>query len=77
MQAKDLKLARKYGGMRLQRVDTDTHELKLGEGKIIGENIIFNIYLPTKTCVHTFFELQRGLVIQKKCEHTFWSADIY
>lgn len=29
--------------MRLQRVDTKTHELQLGEGKIIGENSLFNM----------------------------------
>lgn len=39
----DLKKASDYGGMRLQRVDTNTQELQLGEGKIIGDNIIFNM----------------------------------
>lgn len=39
----DLTRAGGYGGMRLQRVDTRTKELLLGEGKIIGENIIFNM----------------------------------
>ena len=43
MCACDLKKAKGYGGMRLQRVDTNTHELQLGEGKIIGEHIIFNM----------------------------------
>lgn len=43
MRASDLKKATGYGGMRLQRVDTNTHELQLGEGKIIGDNIIFNM----------------------------------
>jgi len=41
--ARDLKKAKGFGGMRLQRVDTNTHELQLGEGKIIGDNIIFNM----------------------------------
>lgn len=41
--AKDFTRARGFGGMRLQRVDTNTHELLLGEGKIIGDNIIFNM----------------------------------
>ncbi len=41
--ATDLRKAKGYGGMRLQRVNTKTHELELGEGKIIGENIIFNM----------------------------------
>ena len=43
LQAKDLTRAKGYGGMRLQRVDTTTHELLLGEGKIIGDNCIFNM----------------------------------
>ncbi|MEI8130667.1 MAG: FAD-dependent oxidoreductase [bacterium] len=43
MCACDLTKAKGYGGMRLQRVDTTTHELQLGEGKIVGENIIFNM----------------------------------
>lgn len=41
--ARDLSYAKGFGGMRLQRVDTRTHELLLGEGKIVGENIIFNM----------------------------------
>lgn len=41
--AAELRPAQGYGGMRLQRVDTNTHELLLGEGKIIGDNIIFNM----------------------------------
>lgn len=41
--ASDIRVAEGYGGMRLQRVDTTTHELQLGEGKIIGDNIIFNM----------------------------------
>lgn len=40
---RDVHRARGYGGMRLQRVDTRTRELLLGEGKIVGENIIFNM----------------------------------
>lgn len=39
----DLRRAAGYGGMRLQRVDTNTKELLLGEGKIIGDHIIFNM----------------------------------
>jgi len=39
----DIHIAKGYGGMRLQRVDTTTHELQLGEGKIVGDNIIFNM----------------------------------
>jgi malate dehydrogenase (quinone) len=40
---RDFTRARGFGGMRLQRVNTNTHELLLGEGKIIGDNIIFNM----------------------------------
>lgn len=40
---RDIQKAKGYGGMRLQRVDTITSELQLGEGKIIGDNIIFNM----------------------------------
>ena len=43
IRAKDVKKAKGYGGMRLQRVDTTTQELQLGEGKIVGTNIIFNM----------------------------------
>lgn len=39
----DVRIAKGFGGMRLQRVDTRTHELQLGEGKIIGDKIIFNM----------------------------------
>ncbi len=39
----DLEKAYGYGGMRLQRVNTNTKELLLGEGKIVGKNIIFNM----------------------------------
>lgn len=43
MKASDISPAKGYGGMRLQRVNTETRELLLGEGKIIGKNIIFNM----------------------------------
>ena len=43
IRASDLRRAKGYGGMRLQRVNTKTHELLLGEGKIVGDNIIFNM----------------------------------
>jgi len=41
--AKELQFAKGYGGMRLQRVDTNSRQLLLGEGKIVGERIIFNM----------------------------------
>ncbi len=43
IRASDLRRAKGYGGMRLQRVDIRTSELLLGEGKIIGDKIIFNM----------------------------------
>jgi len=43
IKARDLKKAKGFGGMRLQRVDTETHELQLGEGRIVGDNVIFNM----------------------------------
>ncbi|PIP86468.1 FAD-dependent oxidoreductase [Candidatus Campbellbacteria bacterium CG11_big_fil_rev_8_21_14_0_20_44_21] len=43
LKARDIKKAKGFGGMRLQRVDTETHELQLGEGRIVGDNIIFNM----------------------------------
>lgn len=43
MRGSQLRRATGYGGMRLQRVDTNTKELLLGEGKIIGDHIIFNM----------------------------------
>lgn len=43
VRARDIRIAKGFGGMRLQRVDTRTHELQLGEGKIIGDKIIFNM----------------------------------
>ncbi len=43
MRGRDLKRARGFGGMRLQRVDITKSELQLGEGKIVGDSIIFNM----------------------------------
>ncbi len=43
IQLKDLHLAKGYGGIRPQIVNLKTKRLELGEAKIIGENILFNI----------------------------------
>lgn len=43
VRAKDLRLAKGVGGMRLQRININTGEMEMGEGKIIGDNIIFNM----------------------------------
>ncbi|MBI2033866.1 MAG: FAD-dependent oxidoreductase [Candidatus Liptonbacteria bacterium] len=40
---KDVKLAKGIGGIRAQVIDTEKKQLLLGEVKIIGENIIFNM----------------------------------
>lgn len=43
IQLKDLTYAQGYGGVRPQIVNLDTKALEMGEAKITGENIIFNI----------------------------------
>lgn len=43
IQLSDLQLAKGYGGIRPQIVNLKTKRLELGEAKIIGENIVFNI----------------------------------
>ncbi|HAX77231.1 MAG TPA: FAD-dependent oxidoreductase [Cyanobacteria bacterium UBA11372] len=39
----ELKFAKKYGGIRPQVVNIKTKSMDLGEAKILGENILFNI----------------------------------
>ncbi|MFB2982562.1 FAD-dependent oxidoreductase [Microseira sp. BLCC-F43] len=39
----ELKFAQKYGGIRPQIVNLKTKSMELGEAKILGENILFNI----------------------------------
>lgn len=41
--SKDLQFARGYGGVRPQIVNLNTRSLELGEAKILGDNILFNI----------------------------------
>jgi malate dehydrogenase (quinone) len=43
LQVNDLQLAKGYGGIRPQIVNLKTKRLELGEAKIVGENILFNI----------------------------------
>lgn len=43
IKASDLRLGKGIGGMRLQRVNVKDKTLEMGEGKIIGDNIIFNM----------------------------------
>lgn len=39
----EVQLAKGYGGIRPQIVNLKTHRLEMGEAKIVGENILFNI----------------------------------
>lgn len=43
IQLGELRLAKGYGGIRPQIVNLKTKRLELGEAKIVGENILFNI----------------------------------
>ncbi|MBV8886704.1 MAG: FAD-dependent oxidoreductase [Chroococcidiopsidaceae cyanobacterium CP_BM_RX_35] len=43
IQLSEIKLAKGYGGIRPQIVNLKTRSLELGEAKIIGEDILFNI----------------------------------
>ncbi|AFY85674.1 FAD-dependent oxidoreductase [Chroococcidiopsis thermalis] len=43
LQLNELQFAEGYGGIRPQIVNTKTKHLEMGEAKIVGENIIFNI----------------------------------
>ena len=43
IQLSDLQLAKGYGGIRPQIVNLKTKRLEMGEAKIVGENIVFNI----------------------------------
>jgi L-2-hydroxyglutarate oxidase LhgO len=65
IQAKDLQYAKGYGGMRLQRVDTATRELLLGEGKIIGDNMIFNMTPSPGASVSLYNAMRDADQIQK------------
>jgi len=65
VKARDLRKAKGYGGMRLQRVDIETHELQLGEGKIIGDNIIFNMTPSPGATVCLFNGMRDAEVIMK------------
>ena len=43
LQLNELQLAKGYGGIRPQIVNLKTKRLEMGEAKIVGENILFNI----------------------------------
>ncbi|MCI0542587.1 hypothetical protein L0Y69_02450, partial [bacterium] len=40
---RDITFAKGVGGMRMQIIDKKSRELMFGEGKITGDNIIFNL----------------------------------
>jgi malate dehydrogenase (quinone) len=55
---KEIKFAKKVGGTRPQIINNTTKKLELGEAKILGENIIFNI-TPSpgaSTCLGNAYE---------------------
>lgn len=60
MQLSQITRAKGFGGMRLQRVDTSTGELKLGEGKIVGKNSIFNMTPSPGASVSLYNALRDG-----------------
>ncbi|MDB5194722.1 MAG: malate dehydrogenase [Parcubacteria group bacterium] len=66
-----LRRAKGYGGMRLQRVDTNTKELLLGEGKIIGHNIIFNMTPSPGASVCLFNAMRDACEIEKFFKNEF------
>jgi malate dehydrogenase (quinone) len=54
----EIKFAKRVGGTRPQIINNETKKLELGEAKILGENIIFNI-TPSpgaSTCLGNAFE---------------------
>ena len=60
----DLSFAKGYGGIRPQVVNLKTRQLEMGEAKITGRNILFNI-TPSpgaSTCLKTAADSCRALV---------------
>lgn len=70
---RDLRYARGYGGIRPQIVNLKTRSLELGEAKIIGDNILFNI-TPSpgaSTCLYNAQEDAQRLVSYLGHSYTF------
>lgn len=64
IQAKDLTFAKGYGGIRPQIVNLKTKQLEMGEAKISGRNILFNI-TPSpgaSTCLKTAADSAQDLI---------------
>lgn len=74
IKGRDLQRAVGYGGMRLQRVDTTTKELLLGEGKIIGDNIIFNM-TPSPGASVCLYNAGRDVETVMKFLHNHFTFD--
>lgn len=58
IKSEEVSYAKGYGGTRPQTINNETRKLELGESKLIGENIIFNI-TPSpgaSTCLGNSFE---------------------
>jgi len=58
LQLNDLHLAKEYGGIRPQIINLQTKRLELGEAKIVGKDILFNI-TPSpgaSTCLQNAFD---------------------
>jgi malate dehydrogenase (quinone) len=58
LQLSDLRLAKEYGGIRPQIINLQTKRLELGEAKIVGKDILFNI-TPSpgaSTCLQNAFD---------------------
>ena len=72
--AKDLKLGKGIGGMRLQRVDVEKQSLELGEGKIIGDNIIFNMTPSPGASVCLFNAMRDGEVVAGMLDNARFST---
>jgi malate dehydrogenase (quinone) len=73
----EIKFARKVGGTRPQIINNETKKLELGEAKILGEKIIFNI-TPSpgaSTCLGNAFEDTSKVMEFLSNRFTFNKAD--
>ncbi|MFT6361464.1 MAG: malate dehydrogenase (quinone) [Candidatus Paceibacteria bacterium] len=73
--ASDLRLGKGIGGMRLQRVDVNKQSLELGEGKIIGDHIIFNMTPSPGASVCLFNAMGDGEVVAGMLENARFSSE--
>jgi len=76
IRAEEIKFAKKVGGTRPQIINNETRKLELGEAKITGDKIIFNI-TPSpgaSTCLGNAFEDASRLMEFLSNRFTFNSA---